>query len=179
MGFEKHRIARARLAPGQAGELDNGAVCALCALGPVCTQTAVGRSVTTLGWPIHLIQPEERFHGAPESRRVAGAPTCRHEPPKPAVIEQAARGVCGVGSGAARIQRRKAQKSDTNANVLPFKSPWSSQLKSVLNFPPRCLLGVGVGGAQAASRFPRSQVIILPCSADSCRLSSECTAEPV
>lgn len=64
-----------------------------------CTQTAVGRSVTTLGWPIHLIQPEERFHGAPESRRVAGAPTCRHEPPKPAVIEQAARGVCGVGSG--------------------------------------------------------------------------------
>jgi hypothetical protein len=81
--------------------------------------------------------------------------------------------------GAARIQRGKAQKSDTNANVLPSKSPWSSQLKSALNFPPRCLLGAGGWGAQAASHFPRSQVVILPCSAASCRLSSECTVETV
>lgn len=66
-------------------------------------------------------------------------------------------------------------KSDTNANVLPSKSPWSSQLKLILNFPPQCL--VGAGGAGAASRFPNSQVVTLPATTASHRSSSECAVE--
>lgn len=133
-------------------------------------------SVTTLGWPIYPIQPEERFHGAPESRRVAGAPTCRHEPPKPAVIKQAAKGCVMWEAGAARIQRGKVQKSDTNANVLPSKSPWSSQLKSALNFPPRCLLGVGGWGSPGC--FSLSKVTSRNSSLF-CSLLQECTVETV
>lgn len=66
-------------------------------------------------------------------------------------------------------------KSDTNANVLPSKSPWSSQLKLILNFPPQCL--AGAGGARAASRFPNSQVVTLPATAAGHRPSSERAAE--
>lgn len=83
--------------------------------------------------------------------------TCRREPLKPAVIRGAWAEQCGVGSRGAGTWRGKVWKSDTNANVLPSKSPWSSQLKFILNFPPQA----GGTRAGAPSRFPHSQAVIL------------------
>lgn len=62
------------------------------------------------------------------------------------------------------------RKSDTNANVLPPKSPWCSQWKLILNFPPPVPRG---RGSPAASPFPDSQVVTLPAAAAGHRLSSE------
>lgn len=125
-----------------------------CVRWALCAPRPQSRGVLPPLGGLHIqSSPRKGFPEPPESRSIAGAPTCRHEPPKPAVIKQAAKGCVVWEAGAARIQRGKAQKSYTNANVLPSKSPWSSQLKSVLNFPPLCLLGVGGGESRLPLAF--------------------------
>lgn len=75
--------------------------------------------------------------------------TCRREPPGPAVVRAGLSDAVRAAGGRRELEG-KVWKSDTNANVLPSKSPRSPQLKLILNFPPQR----GRGDPERLPAFP-------------------------
>lgn len=106
----------------------------------------------TMGQCVPGACAETTGRGHPEEAPGPGprrGPDPRMEPPGPAVVGRGER--CGV-AGRGELQG-KVWKFDTNADVLPPKSPGSLQLKLILNFPPWGLRGAGEPGRSSLSKL--------------------------